>query len=68
MLGFGTVFLIFIVIILMKLFMTGRRPKGMPPGPATWPFLGNLNLICWDKKYHLKMKKLGDKYNGIFSK
>ena len=68
MFSFGTISLFFIVFFLVKIYMTGRRPKGMPPGPAIWPFFGNLDIICWDKNIINTAKRLGDQYNGIFSK
>ena len=68
MFSFGASVLFLIVFFLVKMCMTGRRPKGMPPGPAPWPFLGNLDIICWDKQIINSAKRLGDKYNGMFGK
>ncbi|KAH7412293.1 putative cytochrome P450 [Phaeosphaeria sp. MPI-PUGE-AT-0046c] len=44
----------------------GRRERGLPPGPPTVPFLGNLLQIPTSRT-HLKFREWARRYGGIFS-
>ena len=68
MLDIWTVLLFIIVLVLVKLYRTGRRPSCMPSGPDPWPFIGNLDLIYSSNRFHMVAQELGRKYNGMFSK
>ncbi|CBF76209.1 cytochrome P450 [Aspergillus nidulans FGSC A4] len=52
----------FLYVILTK----GRREKGLPPGPPTLPFLGNLHQIPVKGSY-LKFTEWASQYGGLYS-
>ena len=62
-----TVVLIIVIAILIRLLRMGRRPDGMPPGPRTWPFIGNLNWLFHKPDIHVITAELGKQYGGMFS-
>jgi hypothetical protein len=65
--GTGTVLIVvFIIILLYYGRSVGSRPKDYPPGPPTFPFIGNLHLMP-NKQPHLQFKKWADEYGPIYS-
>jgi hypothetical protein len=42
--------IIITLLIFCRILLVGRRPSSCPPGPPTWPILGNIHLVRL--KYH----------------
>ncbi|KAF2491902.1 cytochrome P450 [Lophium mytilinum] len=63
-------FLAFIValvaLVAYCLSKVGRRPAGYPPGPPTWPLIGNLHLMPKEKG-HLQFQKWAEEYGPVYS-
>lgn len=49
-----------------ELYRTGRRSPGLPPGPPTWPLLGNLPTFP-TTYMHFKFTEWAHQYGEIFS-
>jgi hypothetical protein len=49
-----------------RLSRVGRRPAGYPPGPPTWPVIGNLHLMPKEKG-HLQFQKWAEEYGPVYS-
>jgi hypothetical protein len=49
-----------------RLSKVGRRPAGYPPGPPTWPVIGNLHLMPKEKG-HLQFQKWAEEYGPVYS-
>ncbi|XP_046569365.1 cytochrome P450 2J6-like [Haliotis rubra] len=62
--GITTVAL-FLVVVLVVLWLSMRRPPGLPPGPRLLPFLGN--ALSLDSDPRVLYKNLRQKYGDIFS-
>ncbi|KAF1991601.1 cytochrome P450 [Aulographum hederae CBS 113979] len=45
---------------------TGRRERGLPPGPKTLPFIGNLHQLPTSRP-QLQLTKWAQQYGGIYS-
>lgn len=56
----------FVALVIFKLRKVGRRPPGYPPGPPTWPLIGNLHLMPKEKP-HLQFQKWAEEYGPIYS-
>ncbi|XP_067674111.1 cytochrome P450 2J6-like [Haliotis asinina] len=56
---------VFLVVVLVVLWLTTRRPHGLPPGPALLPFVGNALSMGTDPR--VLFKNLRQKYGDIFS-
>ncbi|KAK0657820.1 cytochrome P450 [Cercophora newfieldiana] len=54
------------VAILIRLLMTGRRPKNFPPGPPTLPIIGNLHQMP-TRDAHLQFEKWAREYGPVYS-
>jgi hypothetical protein len=52
--------------IAIKLGKVGRRPPGYPPGPPTWPLVGNLHLMPKGNA-HLQFQKWAQEYGPVYS-
>ncbi|KAF8900965.1 cytochrome P450 [Mucidula mucida] len=46
---------------------TGRRGRGLPPGPPTLPLIGNLHVFPNSAKIHLKFSEWASRYGDVFS-
>ncbi|KAF2443306.1 cytochrome P450 [Karstenula rhodostoma CBS 690.94] len=55
-----------LLTLLYRYRNAGRRPKDLPPGPPTIPFLGNLHQIPATKAWH-QFKAWADEYGPIYS-
>ncbi|KAK3382145.1 cytochrome P450 [Lasiosphaeria ovina] len=54
------------VAIIIRLLMTGRRPKNYPPGPPTLPIIGNLHQMP-TRDAHLQFEKWAKEYGPVYS-
>ncbi|KAF9032813.1 cytochrome P450 [Hymenopellis radicata] len=52
---------------LAAIFRTGRRDRGLPPGPPTLPIIGNLHVFPNSAKIHLKFAEWASQYGDVFS-
>jgi len=55
-----------LVLLVHRILQTGRRPKGLPPGPRTLPIVGNLHQLPSDD-LHVKLKAWADQYGEMYS-
>ncbi|XP_031430153.1 cytochrome P450 2J2-like [Clupea harengus] len=55
-----------VVFLLLAEVMRKRRPKNFPPGPMSWPVVGNTFTIDF-KKAHLELTKLAEQYGDVYS-
>ncbi|KAF2637168.1 cytochrome P450 [Massarina eburnea CBS 473.64] len=55
-----------IIYAFFKLLRFGRREKHLPPGPPTYPIIGNAHLIV-DKNLYKKFKDWSEQYGEVFS-
>lgn len=55
-----------VLLLVYRLGRIGRRPKGYPPGPPTWPLIGNIHQIP-KKKPHLQFQKWAEEYGPVYS-
>ncbi|KAJ7179788.1 cytochrome P450 [Mycena filopes] len=49
------------------LLRSGRREQGLPPGPPTFPVLGNAHMLGNGKDLHLRMARWARTYGEIYS-
>ncbi|XP_066298300.1 cytochrome P450 2U1-like [Branchiostoma lanceolatum] len=62
--NFTTVFLaVFVFMLTYTLF---RRPGNLPPGPRSWPLIGNLPILSHDAA-HVQFTELSKKYGDVFT-
>lgn len=67
--GISYVYIIGLAVLaffLRELSKVGRRPKDYPPGPPTWPIIGNIHLIPKERQ-HLQFQKWAEEYGPIYS-
>ncbi|KAJ8118527.1 hypothetical protein OPT61_g506 [Boeremia exigua] len=55
-----------IIVFLHRLAKIGQRPADYPPGPPTWPLIGNLHLMPKEKG-HLQFQKWAQEYGPVYS-
>ncbi|KAH7093538.1 putative cytochrome P450 oxidoreductase [Paraphoma chrysanthemicola] len=55
-----------ILVIIIRLFFTGRRPKNYPPGPPTLPIIGNIHQLP-ARDAHLQFQKWAQEYGPVYS-
>lgn len=53
-------------LVVFKLRHVGSRPQGYPPGPPTWPLIGNIHLMPKEKA-HLQFQKWAEEYGPVYS-
>ncbi|CAP85923.1 hypothetical protein E8E15_004471 [Penicillium rubens] len=54
------------VVLLSRILRIGHRPKNYPPGPPTWPILGNIHQMP-SQDAHLQFEKWAREYGPIYS-
>jgi hypothetical protein len=54
------------LLLAIRLWRVGSRPKGLPPGPPTMPILGNLHQLP-KRGIHLQLQKWAKEYGPIYS-
>ncbi|KAJ6482546.1 cytochrome P450 [Mycena sanguinolenta] len=54
------------IVVLWKITQVGSRETGLPPGPPTLPFVGNLHLLP-TQFIHYKFTEWARKYGGFYS-
>ncbi|KAH6651347.1 cytochrome P450 [Chaetomium tenue] len=54
------------VAIVIRLLLSGRRPKSLPPGPPTLPIIGNLHQMP-TRDAHLQFEKWAREYGPVYS-
>lgn len=52
--------------LIIRLLLTGRRPKNYPPGPPTLPIIGNLHQMT-TRDAHLQFEKWARQYGPVYS-
>ncbi|KAI1271690.1 cytochrome P450 [Xylaria sp. FL0933] len=62
----STLAVILLIVLILRVWKIGQRPKGYPPGPPTLPLIGNLHLMP-KKKGHLQFQKWAEEYGPIYS-
>jgi hypothetical protein len=55
-----------VALAVFRLSKIGHRPKEFPPGPPTWPLIGNLHLMPKEKA-HLQFQKWAQEYGPVYS-
>ncbi|KAI1426463.1 putative cytochrome P450 [Xylaria sp. FL1777] len=55
-----------LIVFFWQLFRIGRRPKDFPPGPPTFPILGNIHLVP-NHDVHLQFQKWAQEYGPVCS-
>ncbi|KAL2167285.1 hypothetical protein VTG60DRAFT_1444 [Thermothelomyces hinnuleus] len=64
---FTTVFPVVVAAaIIIRLLLSGRRPKNLPPGPPTLPIIGNLHQMP-KRDAHLQFEKWAREYGPVYS-
>ncbi|XP_072199110.1 cytochrome P450 2J2-like [Excalfactoria chinensis] len=59
-------FIFLLVFLLVSDYMKRRKPKDFPPGPFSFPFVGNVQMM-FAKDPMTAMQKINEKHGDIFS-
>jgi hypothetical protein len=54
------------IALILRLLLTGRRPKNYPPGPPTLPIIGNLHQMP-TRNAHLQFERWARQYGPVYS-
>jgi hypothetical protein len=65
-LGISAAVIVLLASIAINLGKVGRRPPGYPPGPPTWPLIGNLHLMPQGNA-HLQFQSWAQEYGPVYS-
>ncbi|KAJ7706345.1 cytochrome P450 [Mycena rosella] len=57
---------LYVVRSLYSIYVSGKRQHGLPPGPPTLPFIGNLHIFPREH-LHLKFTEWAKNYGDIYS-
>ncbi|XP_052522226.1 cytochrome P450 2J2-like isoform X3 [Tympanuchus pallidicinctus] len=60
-------FVFLLVFLLVADYMKRRKPKGFPPGPFSFPFLGSVEFLMVINDPIGTVQKLTEKYGDVFS-
>lgn len=65
LLMFNTSLILVFINVALILWLSTRRPPGLPPGPPLLPFVGN--VLSMDADIRVTFNKLHRQYGNIFS-
>ncbi|XP_006811948.1 cytochrome P450 2U1-like [Saccoglossus kowalevskii] len=66
--GWSTLCVFLLVLLLYYTYVYLSRRSGLPPGPIGWPVIGNLFQLMRDKAgVHVALVKLAENYGDVFS-
>ncbi|XP_073481166.1 cytochrome P450 2K4-like [Aquarana catesbeiana] len=64
-----TIILCIVTCVFLAIFLYGQKKnvhKNYPPGPPTFPIIGNVHIISMEKPY-VTFHKLAEKYGSVYS-
>ncbi|XP_072044018.1 cytochrome P450 1A1-like [Amphiura filiformis] len=63
--GIYSITVVLLIILASLVYLSIRRPSGMPPGPIGLPIVGNMFSLT--DQPHIKFKEMTKKYGNIFA-